>query len=343
MVETPTNMLQGLRPGTASEAVSQTAVGRPKLIAKAALLSYLTSFLDDRGFNRPLLAHMCPKIEGMYDCGISPQTKNAVKKRMQLARLFENLKKDLPAVIITEDGSRNEAVGLGGYDGIHVDPVRDKAILRSTNAVRVSVTISIGADDLTTCGDIADAVAMMCGATLRRLGGGDMITNQRFGNQYTPGSWVLHLPMTEVNVGSPAHQSYGDDPTSGFYISSISLADMYFEASSYFEYDHKEILRDPSNPADLAGDADESDLLSGIEIPAIPDIPLGRSVTIAMPSVPLGARLIVANRNVAVVRNGIDVHGRGIGETTLRLVMPGATRDDTRVLDERTITVVYGR
>lgn len=337
--ETPANFLKELLPGSTTEAVRQNPVGRLKLIAKAAMMSYLASFFDRRGFNRSFLKHVSPTLEGMYDAGHKGLPADESYRRLQIARLFEKTEAHLPAILITDAGARNVPTGLGGYDSAEVDQNTGLAILRTTSAMRISLNLFVGAEDLTTADTICTALGMIFGP-IRRLSGGDMITSERYGREqggsFTPGTWVMHLPQGEVDLPAASHNPHGEDQRSGFYTATMTISDIYLEASSWWQYDH----RPRRTERDLLPDV-EANLSKAYsaQLPDIDPIPLGRSVRIDVRYMPVGAQLYVSNRNVAVIRNGFELVARGLGEATLRIVAPGT--DESRVLDEKPFQVVW--
>ena len=338
------NMLRRQRPSTTAEAVAQSPIGRPKLVVKSALLQYLASFFDERGINRPLLDSVCPAVS-MYDAGTTPDEESGLKRHLQLARLFDNLTAKLPAILITDGGMTAGTVGLGSYDTIHRDPVHG-VLARVTNKVTMSLTITIGSMDETTTDDIAATVAMALGP-LRRIGGGDEIKVQHYDKNNYPVGGVIHLPMRGVTVSPASGQAVGDDPREQMYLSSIDLGDITFEASVWTKYENR--IPNGSFTAVFAGTPNEAALKADVGVPnlrkaypAIVDpggpVLLGQRVTIQVRYRPPGSKLYSDNPNVAVMQGDLLIP-KAMGTTKVRLVMPGAVRDQNRVLAEQDVTI----
>lgn len=339
-METPVNFLRNLRPDTVTEAVDQNPIGQLKLIAKAALMQYIASYFDERGANRALLKHSAPGLASMYDAGHGALSESNLYRKLQVARLFESTKAELPSILITDAGARNIPVGLGSYDQASVDQNTGKAILRTTSAIRISLNLFVGAEDLATADAICTALGLIFSTALRRLGGGDMITNEQYGREhtgsFTPGTWVMHLPQGEIDIPAASHNPHGEDQKAGFYTATTSISDVYLEASSYYAYDHR--LR--PEPGDIrSSDSDNLNETFAVQIEDIPPIPLGRSQRIVVRYLPVGGQLYVADRNIATIRNGVELVAKSVGTTTLRVLAPGA--DKSRVLVEKPVTVVW--
>ena len=315
-MDTPSNFLQQMVPETVTQAVAQHGIGRPKLMAKAAFMTYLASFLDQRGINRHLLQAAAPGIAGMYDAGQTPEDPSPRRRRLALARLFENIEAELPTVLITDNGATLRPPGIGGYDRtIMSDKDPKLAIMQHTVIAEIGFTITIGAEDPTTLDDIASAVGIFLGPMLRAAGGDRISDGYLTATGDTPGiNWVLMLPMEGVQVPPANFVPHGEDPRQGYYTTSISVDGAIFEASTYSEYN-------PWGAVETVEAIHEEGPYFTLETLTLR---LGERKDLGLAKWPAGARIYSTDRRVVSVQNGVTAVARGLGTSLVRLVMPGA-------------------
>lgn len=351
MAETPLDFLKQLQPDSPADAVNSSAFGRPKTVVKAALASYLASFFNEAGRNRHLLSHACPSIANMFDAGALPavagQVNQSSKNRLTIARLIDEHKADLPALLISDSGFTIKDHTLGSIDRGWIDRESKKRILGTSHVVDCSLSIYVASMDLTTTDDLTTAVASTFGS-LRRFAGGNLIGHVDNVN------WELVLPTMSVSVPPSQHTPIDGDSKIGMYVSNVDLSNVTFETVLWWYASYESPAESLARFHDVATASGVAPVLSGAENhtdlrsayqPSITDpgpVPLGQSRTVQVINMPASARLESSDASIIRISEdpgiGFRILGYRPGSATLRLV--DGHRD---VLCTRTITVSYTR
>ena len=337
-------------PTLPADAVSKVAAGEPKTVIKAAVLTYLASFLDERGANRQLLRFACPAVANMFDAGTwsgRAEAKDPLMQRMQLAKMFDGTGATLPSVLITDSGAVFNPANLGSYDTAYRDPKTGFNVLRVTNTVDMSLTVAVGAGDLTTCDQIASALGMALGP-LARLAGGHHITHKAHG-----GNWEIVLPtMQPISIPPAGHTPYDGDTRKGMYLTQIDISGSKFESSLWFKYKQPtERLKAPlkfwENPEDPDHNVPalrySEDMQFTPRILPVTGLKVGKYVDLTINYKPEGSIVTVEDpRILTVVDSGRRLMGRNDGTTKINLIWPhGPTNAADRLIDQRTVTVEW--
>lgn len=332
------HMIKGLLSDSSLEAVQQSPFGRPKLLIRRAITQHIASFFDAEGINRPFLDSFLPAVQ-CYDAGTTPTPAedSPLSRRIAIARLFDNTKFELPAILITDSGVTTRPAGLGSYDGIHRH--KDHGLIaRLTNSVVASISLTIGSMDQTTTDDIASAVALIF-TSLRRVSGGDEIrvSNQdSLDSNVINASGVIVLPMGEISVPPANPNPVGEDSRQMMYITSIDIPNITFESSVYVGY------RNKVASSDLRGLADRESFLAqtNSEIVAPSTIRVNHNTQVLVKNMPFEGVLYSSDPKIAIIR-GMTIIPRRVGSFDLRLVRPGSSSEEDRILDSKTIQVTW--
>lgn len=351
MANTPLDLLRQLAPETPADALNQNGFGRPKTIVKSAIASYLASFFDERGRNRHLLAHACPSIAGMFDAGALPapvnQVNQSAKNRLTIARLIDEHKADLPALLISDSGFTIKDHTLGGIDRGFIDPENGRRVLGTSHVIECGLSIYVASMDMTTTDDLTTAVAATF-STLRRFAGGNLIGHTDNVN------WEIVLPVTSVSVPPSQHTPIDGDSKIGMYVSNVDISNIAFEAMLWWQTKYESPAESLAryhasavsvgSTAVLSGAGGHSDIASAYPV-SITDpgiIPLGQSRTVQVVNMPVSATLVSSNANVVRISEdpgiGFRVFGYRAGTAELRVVSP-----DQTILSKRSVEVQYRR
>lgn len=230
------------RSRSAEEAVSRSPGGREMQIVKSAIQAYLASFITPGTRRNMLLMQHAPSAanfaldkQGARSVHFNldhrwDQPYDPVKKRVQIARIIEEIYQKLPSVIIVDAGHRNRNPGLGHVQGgIFMSgggvSALSTAAFIDTELV-CNLELIIAAKDEVACDDMVSWVRAAF-SELRGLAGGDQLSDDE-------GRWVLTLPMGEVSAGAISRQNIPDDPKDSYYQSSISVELVYQGRSTIY-------------------------------------------------------------------------------------------------------------
>ena len=149
-------------PETATQAESQFGSDRAAALVKSSLLKYLSSFLSKDGENRRFIPAAFPTMDVYLSDEFKQNTMDdPSKKFLKLSSLYERVKETLPCILLDDQAVTFKPSGLGRLAGTTL--IGEKTQLWFHSVRDVSVSIIIGANDLTTCTNIRDSVSIMLG------------------------------------------------------------------------------------------------------------------------------------------------------------------------------------
>lgn len=199
-----------------AEAVSLDSHDRIVSVAKNALQSYIASFLDTTGFNRQYTAALSGSaLQYVTDKSLQGLTDDANRKPTQLARMFNDIKMALPAIMIIDAGLLWEEPGLGG--GLErVSAINGKWQGWYRISARISVIVAAVSKDVESCSTLQNMLSIFF-KQLRVEGGGSRMTSGK-PHEY----WEVRVP---INFSSTINQptAVGDDPKDQIYASTIEM------------------------------------------------------------------------------------------------------------------------
>lgn len=199
-----------------AEAVSLDSHDRIVSVAKNALQSYIASFLDTTGFNRQYTAALSGSaLQYVTDKSLQGLTDDSNKKPTQLARMFNDIKMSLPAIMIIDAGLLWEEPGLGG--GLErVSAINGKWQGWYRICARLNVVVACVSKDVESCSSLQNMLSIFF-KQLRVEAGGSRMTSGK-PHEY----WEVRVPLNFTStINQPTNVS--DDPKDQIYASTIEM------------------------------------------------------------------------------------------------------------------------
>lgn len=227
-------------PKTQKESFSNnSAEGRATQITKAAIQGYLEQYLSDNGRYRNIIRSNL-KYAVQYETRLSRNgDDNPAVYELQISRLWNELVKKLPSIMILDGTPEYINPGLGGLTS-------DFAIRENINGVIANLYLTIpievraAASDVSTCNDLRDLLTNIFGP-FTHVNRSYII---RSGDSRD--KWEVRLPQT-FSIGSTDRQTIEGDQKDVFWYSSVEL-DVAFEGAIF-------IAHDANPPTDADGNA----------------------------------------------------------------------------------------
>lgn len=294
-------------PETATQAEVQFGSDRAAALTKSAILNYLSSFLSKDGKNRNYIPSAFPTMDVYLSDEFKQNTvDDPSKKFLKLSALYERVKETLPCILLDDQSVGFKPAGLGALSGTEL--IKENTNLWFHSVRDVTVSIIIGANDLTTCTNIRDSVSIMLGDICKFICG-NILLNDRDSQS----SWqvILNTP-NQQDLGSveriPA--GTGESATNLVYFTQGTVS-CRFE-SSY-------AMQMPATSHILTETKWDMSVLAPDEIQ------LGTSGDIKLINArPFGLRLFVSDGNIALLQQTspttFKLLGRKKGTVTLQLL-----------------------
>ena len=214
MANPPSGFVARPKVRSVAEAVSLESHDRIVSIAKSAFQSYLASFLDSTGHNRKFTRALSSQtLQYVTDRSLQSSV-DPNHKPTQLARMFNEIRQQLPAILIIDSGLVWEEPGLGG--GLdRVSNLNGKWQGWYNISARVNVTVSAVTLDPESCSMLQNMLSIFC-KQLRVEAGGSRMRGKPY--EY----WEVRVP---INFSSTINQptNVADDPKDAIWASSIDL------------------------------------------------------------------------------------------------------------------------
>ena len=109
--------IQIARPASRKEVYSRNSSGRSKQIVKVALQQYIDSYFNSSGINRNIMESIAPNGLQYTTDETFTDSRNPIKRKLFLARMYEQTKMQLPSIIIS-DTSYDPQIGLRGLGAL---------------------------------------------------------------------------------------------------------------------------------------------------------------------------------------------------------------------------------
>ena len=308
-------------PETATQAEVQFGSDKAAALVKSAILNYLSSFLKKDGKNRRYIPAAFPTM----DVYLSDEVKqNAVddpsKKFLKLSALYERVKETLPCILLDDQSVTFKPAGLGALTGTSL--IRESTKLWFHSVRDVTVSIIIGANDLTTCTNIRDSVSIMLGDICKFICGNILLNDK---DDHSSWQVILNTP-NQQDLGSIERIPAGTgESANNFVYFSQNTVSCRFE-SSY-------AIQIPATSHFLTEKTWDMSVLAPDEVR------LGESGDIKIVNArPFGLRLFVSDENIALLNRTspttFKLLGRKRGTVTLQLL------DETCSVQERINPVI---
>lgn len=320
------------------EAVASFSVDHIKTIVKGTVQRYIDSFLNRKGGNRSLLETFSREgLNYITDQSFNPED-DATLRKVQLARLFNQLQQKLPAILVVDAGFDYIPQN---FTGLESAAVRDGMWYGTIQIVRqLNIQIIVATRDQSSTDFLQGLLSTLFGE-MRFLAKGNYLT----GNREQGETWVVTIGNPKLSSVTPT--PVGEDPIDRVWFTTIELPDVMFEDRIHI-----------SQPIDKMGppqqgDLNEADLGGAPPIIYLPDtVRINEPVQVLIDRFqPLYQRVIVTNPNIATYEpNSRTLNPRRLGTLKVQVVRnrkqygdlpPGdQTERVVDVLSEKTVTVV---
>lgn len=202
------------------EAVATQTPDHIKTIVKSAIQRYIESFMSQQGGNRSLYESFT-KLGLQYITDQSfEQNSDPTLRKTQLARLFEQVRQQLPAILIVDSSFEYVPANFTGLDGVRI---QNGYWYGTVQVVRNLVISVVGATRDQSSTDFLHGMLSILFGEMRWLAGGTRIT----GNSEQGESWVLTMGIPRLGNVNQARVT--DDPKDTIWSFAIEIPDILFE------------------------------------------------------------------------------------------------------------------
>jgi hypothetical protein len=202
-------------PKSVVEAVSQQTHDRLKTIAKAALERYIRSFLDTTGPYRSAIEAVGKgSLQYITDRSLDA-TQDVTRRTTQLARMFNEIRQRVPAILIVDAGTQSIPSGL--FSGLVNSTLIDGKWQGWFNKqFRIPLSILIVTADQDSTDQLMELVELQLN-NLRQLAGGSALHGLKPGE-----NWEVRLPL-EIGLSGSAGQNITEDQKDQLWVATIEL------------------------------------------------------------------------------------------------------------------------
>lgn len=268
------------------EAIATQTPDHIKTIVKAAIQKYIESFMSQQGGNRQLYESFT-KLGLQYITDQSfDQASDPTLRKTQLARLFEQVRQQLPAILIVDSAFEYVPANFTGLERVYISNGYWNGTVQIVRNLVVSV---VGATRDQSSTDFLHGMLSILFGEMRWLAGGTRIT----GNLEQGEGWVLTMGIPRI--GTVNQNKVTDDPKDTIWSFSIEIPDILFE-------DHV-LVRQPIDRVAPGSGIMNPDTTIGLLAPTIfaPDtIPVNESFKVLFDYLqPDYHKIIISDPNIA--------------------------------------------
>jgi len=171
-------------PKSTKQVIDAASHDKVLLITKNAVANYIRSFLDTTGVNRALAEQIgSHSLKYITDKSLST---DPTERKTQLALMSEQIKEQVPAILIADTGFQWVPATVGSVTGRHFEDGRE--ITKFDLVFNTNLTVVVLSNDETSCKDLT-TLLICCFGPLRRLGNGIF-----FRSDNIESNWVVTLP-----------------------------------------------------------------------------------------------------------------------------------------------------
>lgn len=204
------------------EAVQSQSVDHIKTIVKAAVQRYIESYMNSKGGNRELFETFSQLgLQYITDHSFDPHSDPTMRK-VQLARLFEQLRQEMPAILIMDSAFNYVPMNFTGLDAVWIKNGQWFGRVQIVRDLVISV-VAATRDQSTT--DFLHGLLSVLFGEMKFLGGGTRMT----GNANDGETWVM--TMGNPKLGTVEKTAVSEDPKDKIYSFSIEIPDILYEDS----------------------------------------------------------------------------------------------------------------
>ena len=298
---------------SAQEAIQSYSVDHIKTIVKSAIQRYIESFMQKDGGNRSLYETLTKMgLQYIVDKSFDP-TRDPTLRKMQLARLFEQIHRELPAILIVDSAFEYVPINFTGINRAYIQQGNWYGTIQIVRQLTVSI-VAATRDQAST--DFLQGLLSVLFGEMRFLAGGTRIV----GNQALGETWVMTLGIPKL--GTVSQDAVSDDPKDKIWSFGIEVSDILFE-------DHITIKQPIDKDGGVGRGVLSADALANtppiIHAPAT--IPVNGSARILFETFqPLHQRVIITDPNIATYEPKSQViTPRRLGTFEIQIVRPTTT------------------
>lgn len=292
---------------SAEEAISQHTADHIKTIVKATIQKYIESFFNQDGGNRELFKTLSKMgLQYITDKSFDASSDTTLRKT-QLARMFEQVRQELPCILIMDSGFEYIHQNWIGLDRVWQNG-RDwyGSVLISRN---MKITIAVGTRDQSSTDFLHGLLSVLFGE-YRFISQGQRIT----GNVEIGETWVVKIGTP--TLGTVSQQPVNEDPKDRVWMFNIDLEQVLFEDTVSFKQQLPKY-----SPG--TGSLNNPDLGATPPIIHMPDsIPINQQARVLFEYFQPGIhRIIIVDPNIATIETkSRTISPRRLGTTQLQIV-----------------------
>jgi hypothetical protein len=310
----PTGYMNRKIAESVQEAVANRSMDHIKTIVKAAIQRYIESFMNTQGGNRKIF-EVLTKLGLQYITDKSfDQASDPTLRKTQLARLFEQVRRELPAILIVD--SEFEYI-QSNFTGIDRAYIQNNFWYGTVQVVRrLKISIVVGTRDQTSTDFLHGLLSILFGELLFISHGTRMTGNTNLGE-----SWVIG--MGNPVLGNITQARVNEDPKDTIWSFVIDLPNVLYEDHVTIKQPI-DVLEQPPGPGVVNGFANVTPIIY-----APNTIPINQSVKLLFQYFqPLQHSVIIDNPNIATYNPTTqEFSPRRLGTCNIQVVIgPLATR-----------------
>lgn len=320
---TPSGYLKRKVADSVEEALQLASLDNIKTTTKATVQRYIQSFMDRSGGNRDLYKVLSKQgLNFITDYSFEPDS-DATLRKVQLARMFENLRQQLPCILIVDHGFEIIPTNINGLDAVR----REGRDWIATMAVhrRIPLTIAVGTRDESTV-DFFQGILSILFEEMRFLAGGSFIPGNRLLGETHVVTIARPVP------GSIVENKIPDSPKDIIWSTSIDLNEVTFEDRVDFKQrlPRLELGQEIMNPPGALGNTAPI-----IICPSTIPFNSPTNVRFQYLQPPPHHKIIITDPNICTFEpHGRFLMPRRLGKFYLQVVKPKTTVDGTGTQSE---------
>lgn len=223
---TPPGYLKRKVAQSAEEAISLYTADHIKTTVKATIQKYIESFFNQNGGNRELFKTITKQgLQYITDKSFDAASDTTLRKT-QLARMFEQIRQELPCILILDTDFEYIHQNWIGFDKVWFNQGEWFGSLLITRNLKIQ--IAVGTRDQSTADMLHGLLSIIFGE-FRFISGGQRIT----GNEALGETWVIKLGTP--SLGTVTNQPLGEDPKDKIWLFNIEIDSVLFEDQISFK------------------------------------------------------------------------------------------------------------
>lgn len=292
---------------SADEAISQHTADHIKTVVKATIQKYIESFFNQNGGNRELFKTLSKMgLQYITDKSFDAASDPTLRKT-QLARMFEQVRQELPCILIMDSGFEYVHQNWIGLDRVWQNGKDWYASVLITRNLKI--TIAVGTRDQSSTDFLHGLLSVLFGE-YKFIGQGQRIT----GNYEIGETWAVKIG--NPTLGSVTQQAVNEDPKDRVWMFNIDLEQVLFEDTVSFKQ------RLPTYVPGT-GSVNNPDLAATPPIIHMPEtIPINEPTRVLFEYFQPGIhRIIITDPNIATINTtSRTISPRRLGTTQLQVV-----------------------